>query len=398
MPARFTATTLGRRLAASPVGRVAVPLVLWGLFFTYHHLNTIRFLGEDGLNTPLLRWGFTLKDVLAAVLGYYFFSWVVLPRWLLRRRWLLTVVGLAAIYYTWALLSYALFVAADHYGAIHRTGPNNYFYRILDKGLWTGVFAWHGVSIGLNDFSFVVMPPLVVRFVQFLLVSANRSLRLERENLNLEVSFLKAQVNPHFLFNTLNNLYTLVVKQDARAPLIVQHLTDLMHYTVFDSNAALAPLAQELAFLAAYLELERLRYGQKVRISYQQDGNPAGLGLTPLLFFPFVENAFKHGIDSSLDASWVEISLAVRDQRLYFGVRNSYSPGAPHREVGGVGLANVRKRLALHYAPTDYELTIKQDAETYAVHLTLQLTPLASAPPPGAATLTPSFRPGLSPA
>jgi two-component system LytT family sensor kinase len=391
MPTQLAAPPLSQRLLASPVGRALVPLTLWGLFFTYHHLNTIRFLGEDGLNTPLLRWGFTLKDVLAAVLGYYFFSWVVLPRWLLRRRWLLTVVGLVAIYYTWALLAYGLFVVADHYGAIHRTGPNDYFYRILDKGLWTGVFAWHGVSIGLNDFSFVVMPPLVVRFVQFLLVSANRSLRLERENLNLEVNFLKAQVNPHFLFNTLNNLYTLVVKQDARAPTIVQHLTDLMHYTVFDSNAPLAPLTQEIAFLESYLELERLRYGQKVRISYQQAGDPASLGLTPLLFFPFVENAFKHGIDSSLDASWVAIDLAVRDQQLHFAVRNSYSPTAPQSAVGGVGLANVRKRLALHYAPTDYALAIQQDAMTYAVSLTLQLTPLAAAPATGAANRVPVF-------
>lgn len=385
MTNQSTSATLGQRLAASPVGRAAVPLGLWGLFITHHYFNTSRFLGEDGLNTPFLRWGFTLKEALAAVLGYYFFSRVVLPHWLLLRRWLLTVAGLVAIYYTWALLSYGLFVAADHYGAIHREGTNNYFYRILDKGLWTGVFAWYGVSIGLNDFSNVVMPPLVVRFVQFLLVSANRSLRLERENLNLEVSFLKAQVNPHFLFNTLNNLYTLVVKRDARAPAIVQHLADLMHYTVFDSNAPLAPLTQEMAFLAAYLELERLRYGQKVRISYQQAGDPVGLGLTPLLFFPFVENAFKHGIDSSLDASWVEISLAVRDQQLHFAVRNSYSPTAPQPAVGGVGLANVRKRLALHYAPADYALGIVQEAATYAVSLRLQLTPLAGAPATGAA-------------
>ena len=153
---------------------------------------------------------------------------------------------------------------------------HGYVHRILDKGLWTGVFSWHGISIGLYDFSFAVMPPLLVRFVQFLLVSANRSLRLERENLNLEISFLKAQVNPHFLFNTLNNLYTLVVKQDERAPAIVQHLTDLLHYTVYESNAPLAPLAQEIAFLEAYLELERLRYGRKVRIGYVQRGDLAG--------------------------------------------------------------------------------------------------------------------------
>lgn len=172
-----------------------------------------------------------------------------------------------------------------------------------------------------------------------------------------------------------------------------------MHYTVYELNAPLAPLTQEITFLAAYLELERLRYGRKVRIGYAQRGELAGLSLTPLLFFPFVENAFKHGIDSSLDAAWVDIALTVQGQQLHFSVRNSYSPAAPPRAVGGVGLANVRKRLALHYAPADYELTIQQDAATYAVALTLQLTPLVGAPAAQVAA-TPAVYPaaGLYPA
>ncbi len=104
--------------------------------------------------------------------------------------------------------------------------------------------------------------------------------------------------------------------------------------------------------------------------------------LTPLLLFPFVENAFKHGIDSSLDAAWVDIALEVQGQQLRFSVRNSYSPTAPLRAVGGVGLANVRQRLALHYVPADYTLTLNQAADVYEVSLTLRLLPTA---PPAAA-------------
>jgi len=377
----------------SPGVRKAVHTALW-LGYLYY-LHSVFLNWHEG---PLVTWGFAGVNWLAAALGFYFFSGVVLPRWLLGRRWLLTGLGLAAIYYTWALLSYGWFSWLAHAGLVSKN-MHGYVHRILDKGLWTGVFSWHGISIGLYDFSFAVMPPLLVRFVQFLLVSANRSLRLERENLDLEVNFLKAQLNPHFLFNTLNNLYTLVVKQDERAPAIVQHLTDLMHYTVYELNAPLAPLTQEITFLAAYLELERLRYGRKVRIGYAQRGELAGLSLTPLLFFPFVENAFKHGIDSSLDAAWVDIALTVQGRQLHFSVRNSYSPAAPPRAVGGVGLANVRKRLALHYAPADYELTIQQDAATYAVALTLQLTPLVGAPAAQVAA-TPAVYPaaGLYPA
>ena len=361
-----TSWRLAWRPAYSPGVRVAVHVGLWGLFALYEHsVYALNFTGG-----PLL-WGFTLKDTLAAIVGFYFFSGVVLPRFVLRQRWLLTALGVAVIYYAWALISYAFYFAADYYGLVAR--PYSYVYRILDKGLWTGVFGWYGVSIGLFDFSLTVMLPLLVRFVQFLLVSANRSLRLERENLNLEVNFLKAQVNPHFLFNTLNNLYTMVVKQDERAPIIVQHLTELLHYTVYESDAPLMPLAREVEFLAAYLALERLRYGRNVRIRYQQTGPVAGRRLAPLLLFPFVENAFKHGVDSSLEASWVEINLTVVADQLHFAVSNSVSPAAARREVGGVGLANVRQRLALHYPPADYQLRIQPADGTYAVRLTLRL-------------------------
>ncbi len=369
----------GGRWAAT--GRALGPWAWWGLFGGF-----VYWLVGNWHEGAFFTWGFVLANVLATVAGYYFFSAVVLPRWLLRRRWLATALGLAAIYYCWALLCYVFFMVLSHNGLVSKNAYG-YVHRVLDQGLWKGVFSWYGVSMGLSDFTAIVLPALLVRFVQFLLASSNRSLRLERENLNLEVNFLKAQINPHFLFNTLNNLYTMVVKQDARAPGMVRHLAALLHYTVHESNAALVPLAREIGFLEAYLELERLRYGQKVRIDYAPPGAPEGFAITPLLFFPFVENAFKHGVDTSLDASWVAIDIAVRGPRLHFSVRNSFSPGAPKQAFGGVGIANVRQRLALHYAPADYQLTLEQTADTYRVALTLRLGALPAAAPAHAAIL-----------
>lgn len=362
-----------------PVRRVA-PVAWWGAYLLY--LYAIFTGWHEG---PVVTWGFTGLTLLAAVASYYFFARVVLPRWLLRRRWLLTGLGLPALYYGWALLNYGWMSWLSQAGLVSHN-MHTYVHRILDHGVWTGVFGWYGVSIGLYDFGSSTMPPLLVCCVRFLLLSANRSLRLERENLRLEVEFLQAQVHPHFLFNTLNNLYTLVVKRDARAPRIVQHLRELLHYTVFEAAAPLAPLGQEVAFLEAYLALERLRYGPQVRLAYQPGGPlPPDLLITPLLLFPFVENAFKHGIDSSLDAAWVDIEWRVAGPQLYFAVRNSRSPGAPRRAAGGVGLANARKRLALHYPAAGYELTITQTSDTYVVQLTLTLLP-AAAPLPATAS------------
>ena len=375
------------RFLATPGGR-ALRHVAWWLLFIGFEYYVFRSFGQK----PIVTWSFVLKDTVATIGSYYFFSQVLLPRFLLRRRWLLTALGLVAIYYGWALCSYACYALLDRYGLIS-ADLYSYAHRFLDGSLWAGVFSWRSVSMGLNDFAVTVVPPILLRFIRFLLRGSNHSLRLERENLHLEVNFLKAQVNPHFLFNTLNNLYTMVVKQDARAPDMVQHLTHLLHYTVFESDAALVPLAREVEFLTAYLQLERLRYGQKVRIDYQQTGPLDAYRVMPLLFFPFVENAFKHGVDSSLDASWVAISLTAADGWLQFEVRNSFSPNAPRREVGGVGIANVQKRLALHYPPQDYQLRLTHDPDpyTYRVTLALRLAPAASAVTAVASTLAPTL-------
>lgn len=362
--------------ARLPISRPIKHLFWWAVFIGFEYLV---FSGWQ--EKPVVTWCFVVKDTLATVSGYYFFSEVLLPRFLLQRRWLLTALGITGIYYLWALLSYTCYVLFDYTGLISKEAYS-YMHRFLDGSLWKGVFSWRSVSMGLNDFAVTVVPPILLRFIQFLLTSSNHSLRLQRENLHLEVNFLKAQVNPHFLFNTLNNLYMMVVKQDERAPEMVEHLSHLMHYTVYESDAALVPLGQEIGFLEAYLELERLRYGQKVSIRYEPPTHTTGYSITPLLFFPFVENAFKHGVDSSLDASWIAISLRILDDaRLHFEVRNSYSPDAPQREFGGVGIANVRKRLALHYSPADYELTISHDddAHTYGVALTIRLESVSAA-------------------
>ncbi|WP_055562413.1 sensor histidine kinase [Hymenobacter sp. AT01-02] len=270
-------------------GRVIKHLFWWALFIGFAYS-----VFSNWQEKPVVTWGFVLKDTIATISSYYFFSLVLLPRFLLRRRWLLTAVGIVAIYYFWATLCYLCFSVFDHYGLVSENA-HSYMHRFLDGNLWEGIFSWRSVSMGLNDFSVTVIPPILLRFIRFLLSSGNQSLRLQRENLNLEVNFLKAQVNPHFLFNTLNNIYTMVVKQDERAPDMVEHLSHLMHYTVYESDAALVPLTKEIGFLEAYLELERLRYGQKVTITYHKAGPLQKYRITPLLFFPFVENAFKHG-------------------------------------------------------------------------------------------------------
>ncbi|UOQ51430.1 sensor histidine kinase [Hymenobacter cellulosivorans] len=361
-----------RPLLPPALMRWATPVFWWGLFMLY---EWVVFSGWE--ETAIVTGGFVVKDVVATILAYYFFSLVVLPRFVLPRRWLLMALGLLGVYYIWGLTSFVYYLLLDQYGLISKNSYD-YMHRVIDYGLWGGVFSWRAISMGISDFSVTTLPAVLIRFVQFLLTTSNQSLRLQRENLKLEVSFLKAQVNPHFLFNTLNNIYTMVVKQDERAPTMVQHLTGLMHYTVYESDAEKVPLRREVEFLEDYLELERLRYGRKVSIEYHKAGPLDQFRITPLLFFPFVENAFKHGVDSSLDASWVTISLAVQGGQLHFEVSNSLTPTGAKREFGGVGVANVQKRLALHYPAQEYALHLgpQPDGQAYRVALVLRLDPV----------------------
>lgn len=143
-------SSLNRRHAFS---RSLLPVGLWALYMGF-----VYFTISGWEETPLITWGFAAKDTLAAIAGYYFFSMVVLPHFLLRRRWLLTALGLVAIYYCWALISYAFYLGLDSAGLLSKT-LYGYAHRVLDKGLWVGVFSWYGVSIGLNDFGFTILPP-----------------------------------------------------------------------------------------------------------------------------------------------------------------------------------------------------------------------------------------------
>ena len=207
---------------------------------------------------------------------------------------------------------------------------------------------------------------------------AREAQRRERENVQLssELRFLRAQVNPHFLFNTLNNLYAMVVARADGAADVVAKLSGMMRYLLHESNHETVALEREVAYLENYLELEKLRLNDAVPIAFEVEGPTAGVQIAPLLLITFVENAFKHGISNREQSdSWITIRLTVSEGRLDFWVRNSRVADRDKTvtETGGIGLANARRRLELSY-PGRHELTTEQTADTYAVHL--QIAPL----------------------
>ena len=207
----------------------------------------------------------------------------------------------------------------------------------------------------------------------------NRLLQLESGQNRLELDRLKAQLNPHFLFNTLHNLYALTLSQSPQAPDVVLRLANLMRYSFTISHADTVPLPEEVAYLEQYITLERLRLNsERAVITFVTQGPLATVELPPMLLIPFVENAFKHGVETDLGRIFVTVTLAVQDREVFFEVENS-KPLLSQKDAAGqslattgTGLPNLRQRLALLY-PGRHRLTIEEQPLTYKTTLALQL-------------------------
>lgn len=194
---------------------------------------------------------------------------------------------------------------------------------------------------------------------------------LESTTLQSELTFLKNQINPHFLFNMLNNANVLIKRNPEEASKVLFKLEDLLRYQINDSSRERVSLASDIRFLNDYLNLEKIRR-DNFRFTMEQEGDIESIWIQPLLFIPFVENAVKHSFDSEHPSS-VRISFKVDDNRLVFHCENSKPSVAVSKgKVGGIGLANIQRRLGLLY-PDRYQLELKEDENRYSVILSITL-------------------------
>ena len=193
---------------------------------------------------------------------------------------------------------------------------------------------------------------------------------LEKQNLEQQLEYLKYQINPHFLMNTLNNIHALVDIEPEEAKSTILELSKMMRFVLYEGNKQGVPLDREIAFLQNYITLMKLRYTDKVRITVDVPQSLPNKEVPPLMFITFVENAFKHGV-SYRQESFIDIKVMIDDDRLIFLCNNSRIPQEEDKH-GGVGLANVKKRLDLIYKDT-YNLDIKDEADLYSVTLNIPL-------------------------
>lgn len=245
---------------------------------------------------------------------------------------------------------------------------------------------WSSEEVVLQDAShlffiflslfFVGICSSIYRIMNEWLIQQRDKKELEKQTLQSELNFLKSQINPHFLFNTLNSLYALTLKKSDLAPEIVLKLSEMMRYMLYECNEKTVFLTKEIQYIQNYLDLEKLRHGTKMEISFKVLGDVENKKIAPLLLMPFIENAFKHGINSQVSHGFVTIELVVQGIDLYIRVENSKSPSVPRiseKKSGGIGLTNVKRRLNILY-PDLFTLEINESPITYEIELNLSLT------------------------
>jgi len=196
---------------------------------------------------------------------------------------------------------------------------------------------------------------------------------LTQQQLKTELKYLKVQLQPHFFFNTLNNIYALTLRQSEKAaPLVARH-SEMMRYILYNSPNENVGLQQEIDFLKNYSEVESVRYSEKINIIFETQGTNNTMVIEPLLLLPFIENTFKHGIREEMDNGYVHIIICLIENELTLETKNSKTPLA-NKEHKGIGLENAAKRLDLLY-PGNHLLEIIDSDDSYEVRLTINLKP-----------------------
>ena len=256
----------------------------------------------------------------------------------------------------------------------------NEIIRVLMKvGMYTPNFAdlyrYHKIYYRLWNIGSVVGITAIIKILKDAYQNQQIIQQLIQEKLQTELKFLRNQVNPHFFFNTLNNLYSLTLEKSEKAPEIVLKLSKLMDYMLYETNQNDVALEKEIAQLDSYIELEKLRFGEELQVIFIIEGDIQHKRIAPTLLIPFVENCFKHVSSADNENLWIKIQLKIEAEKLYFKTENAFENDEIKGKHGnnGIGIVNVQRRLELLYE-NFYTLEIASRDTIYSVSLTLDLS------------------------
>lgn len=294
-------------------------------------------------------------SILPAVLGFYTFYVLLFDRLLNRKKIIqLVLTGTLGAMLS-SLLSCLALTLAFGERILFSDGMNSA----------TGIFLTMTLLAGIHGAISLVVKGFINWFGDIKLKE-----ELNKKNYDMELALLKSQINPHFLFNTINNIDTLITKDAVSASAYLNKLSDIMRFMLFETKSEKIPLSKELAYIEKFIELQKIRTTNPHYIQYEVQGDVSRIHIPPMLLIAFIENAFKHAENKKAENA-INIQLRVEPQKLFFKCENSFNPNAiPKPDASGLGSELIRKRLALLY-PDRHILSIQKTNQLYTVELTL---------------------------
>ncbi|MEO1513923.1 MAG: histidine kinase [Bacteroidota bacterium] len=342
--------------------RLSRHIIYWLAWSTF--LVTINsFVGNvtdfaDG-RSVLWQWIAFEATVLPIKIGSaYTIAYVLMPRFLYQKRYLAFLLWGAVVLFFFAVLLYLVYAYFVHPIIFLESE----FYSIAQ-------FIYKGVEL-----IYIAAMVVSIKFFQNYLHEQQRNQELVQRSVEAELKYLKNQVQPHFLFNTLNNIYGMVLSNDEHAGEAIVKLSNLLSFMLYGGEAKTVSLSKEVEMLDSFIELELLRYRRKLDFQLTKGNLSPTLQIAPLLLIPFVENAFKHGPAKEEHRSFIHIKMETQGSILHFSIENSFSKNGMKTEniESGIGLENIKKRLELLY-PDQYTLEISE-RKTFTVSLMIELS------------------------
>jgi len=326
--------------------RLLAPVVFWIFQILVFLVRNIYQFSEGASSTVFRTMMLTFPlDCLTFCVFYFFFA----PRFNNRRKLVLNLV-LTLLFF---ILNSGLWVGYYYLNGFENVEELKAFY--LSSMGHNLLFAFYGIlfRVGIDWYE-----------------KRNREQELEKQQVRTELALLRSQINPHFLFNILNNINSFAKRDPDKTSFAIIRLADIMRYMLYEANAERVPVEKEITYIRNYLDLQRLRYKNPDFVEFVIEGDPTGIFIPPMLFIPFIENAFKHGRKSAEDK--ISISIVFSEQKIRFCCRNAKRTlsESERRMARGIGMPNIKRRLDFLY-PDTHSLVVTDAEKHYIIELTI---------------------------
>lgn len=325
-------------------------------------LSLIFHFNEKGINLNLV--GKALVTNIGFAIAVYFNLYVLVPKFLKQKNYIFYFFWLIVILSLTSLLIQLLFIYPLH-GLFRTSGQFNSFNTNLHSAFFFATL----VYILTTSFLKFIKEWLSLQDLNFKIG------KIERQKLEAELKSLKGQLNPHFLFNSLNNIYSLALTKSDKVPDLILKLSELMRHIIYESRENYISLKKEIEFVINFIALQKIRTSDQTKIDFQILGEIPSAKIAPLLFEPFIDNAFKHGLPGTNNLDFISIKFSFEEKNyLIFSLKNNFENVENwNKKNSGIGIENVKQRLKYLYHKKEYNLKIDKENHLFSVSLKVKL-------------------------